>query len=105
MLPALPAPYDVVLEEILKEMREKPVKAILLAGSAANGRLRPPVSDLDLLIIDDSSPWTIQRETRCGIELHLSMASGAAEIRSSNPTCSGTEAKSAVDRNAPPVAD
>jgi hypothetical protein len=61
----------------MTEMERKPVKAILLAGSAACGKLRPPVSDLDVLIIDDS-PWTIHRETRHGIELHSSIASEAA---------------------------
>lgn len=54
MLPALPAPYDLVLKEALDELKTKAVKAILLAGSAASGKLRPPTSDLDVLVIEDS---------------------------------------------------
>ena len=77
MLPELPGPYDVVLGEIMEELRQKPVKAILLAGSAATGKLRPPVSDLDVLIVDDST-WTIRHESRREIEVHWSIGSEAA---------------------------
>lgn len=77
MLPTLPAPYDAVLAEAVAELRAKPAKAILLAGSAANGKLRPMVSDLDVLVIADG-PWTIHHEFRSGIELHLSSGSEAA---------------------------
>lgn len=77
MLPELPAPYDLVLREVLSESHDKPVKAILLAGSAACGKLRPPVSDLDILIVDEST-WTIRREQRHGIELHWGIGSETA---------------------------
>lgn len=77
MIPELPAPYDLVLKEALAELQGKPVKAVLLAGSAASGTLRPPASDLDILVIDES-PWTIRHERRHGIDLHWSFASEAA---------------------------
>jgi len=76
MIPELPAPYDLVLQEALDELKGKPVKAILLAGSAASGKLRPPASDLDILVIDES-PWTVRHERRHGIDLHWTFGSEA----------------------------
>lgn len=77
MFPTLPAPYDSVLADATAELTANRVKAIHLAGSAANGTLRPPVSDLDVLVVDDG-PWTIRHEFRSGIELHVTSGSEAA---------------------------
>lgn len=75
--PTLPAPYDAVLREIMDELRQKAVAAILLGGSAASGRLVPMTSDLDVLVVDDG-PWTIHREVRGGVEVHLTSGSEVA---------------------------
>jgi len=63
VLPELPAPDDAVLDEVADELQQKPVRAVLLGGSAASGRLVPMTSDLDVLVVDDG-PWAIRRETR-----------------------------------------
>jgi|GEM_PF-3352360 len=77
MFPSIPTPYDLVLAEVIEEFKAKQVKAILLAGSAASGKLRPMVSDLDVLVIDDG-PWAIRHELHSGIELHVTSGSEGA---------------------------
>lgn len=74
MFYSLPTPYDSVLAEVVVEFKEKPASAILLAGSAASGKLRPLASDLDVLVVDDG-PWAIRHEVRSGIELHVTSGS------------------------------
>lgn len=49
----------------------------MLGGSAVSGKLKPPTTDLDVLVIDDG-PWTIRRETRRGVEVHWTTGSESA---------------------------